>query len=268
MPRHFHTEAVGEKRVKLRTEHFAFRHQSAVLLRQRKEMRHCSRFREHHGFAEQKTALRAADVKRVAKPRNVGERHVVTFRRKTVKEPSPVQIKYRAVTTAAFGNRREFLKAVERAVFRRLRHIDGPGLRHVFPIVVFLPRDKHIFNLLRRQLTVGPRQLHHLVPGRLNGTRFMHGNVSGLGCNDGLPRFEQRTQHHFVRLRTTGKKINFRLRRPAGLTDFGTCRVAYGVSHTVATGFQVVAGFQRFKHLGVRAVQIVAGKVEHLGLPD
>ena len=172
------------------------------------------------------------------------------------------------MTTAAFGNRREFLKAVERAVFRRLRHIDGPRLRHVFPIVVFLPSDKHVFNLLRRQFTVGPRQLHHLVPGRLNGPRFMHGNVSGLGCNDGLPRFEQRTQHHLVRLRTTGKKIDFRLRGPADFTDFRACRVAYGVSHTVAAGFQIVAGFQSFKHLGVRAIQIVAGKVEPLGLPE
>ncbi len=91
---------------------------------------------EHHGFAAQGAAFRAANVEGVGQARDVGQRDIGSGRGQSVAEASAIQVKRHVEAVADGRQRLQLGKRVQRAQLRRMGDERCPGKHHVIVGVV------------------------------------------------------------------------------------------------------------------------------------
>ena len=102
-----------------------------MLLDDRHEMLWHVAVREHHGLAEHRAHLGAADIEHVGETRDVLDRHVVAGGGQRVAKSCAVDEQRHVVLRADLADRLKFGERVERAVFGGLRNVDASGEHHV-----------------------------------------------------------------------------------------------------------------------------------------
>ena len=178
---------------------------------------------EDHRLAEERPALGAADVERIAQPREVGQAHVVGAAGESVGEARAVDVQPHAELIARPAHLLELGARVERAVLGGLREVDHAGLHHMVAVAVVCPRGGRPAHLCGRQLPELAIKLDHLVAASLDRPGFVHAHVPALRGHDALPGSEQRVDDHHVGLRATHQEVDVGLRASARLSDELAC---------------------------------------------
>ena len=97
-------EIVREERVELDAEQASLREKRAALFHNGEEMRHRSRLREDDRLADERAALRPADVEHIRQPRDIRERHIVRAAAERVRQARAVKEERHAVCAADFAD--------------------------------------------------------------------------------------------------------------------------------------------------------------------
>ena len=77
------------------------------------------------------------------------------------------------------------------------------------------------------------------MPAEFYRSRFVHGNMPGLGCDNTLISVEERIDNRCVRLRTADKKVHRRLRAFARFSDKGASPLAVFIGSVACRLFHI-----------------------------
>ena len=222
-------------------------------------MRHRSRLREDDRLADERAALRPADVEHIRQPRDVRERHIVRAAAERVRQARAVKEERHAVCAADFADGGQLRARVERAVLRRVRDIDHAGHHHVVAVLIVRIGRKTRSDSLRREFPVHGRQREYLVPAALDRASLVQRDVSRLRRNDALIGAQHRRNHRHVRLRPACEEVDFRIGRAARCADFFTRRLGKFIA-AVARRLHHIRLDETLQNRRVRPLHIVRRK--------
>ena len=185
-------EPVRKERIELNAEHAPLRQKSSVLLDNGEEMRHRVRLREDDCLAEERTALRPADVECIREACDGGEGQLVCRAAERVRETRPVEEERNLVRTADGADDLELVHGVERPVLRRVREVDHAGAHHVIAVRVFVIRTQTALDGACREFAVRVREREHLVAAALDCARLVHRDMPRICGNHALIGMQQR----------------------------------------------------------------------------
>ena len=129
-------EVIFEKLIELDAQEPPFGEKGAVLLDDGEEMGNQRRIRDHHRFAEEGAAFRAADVEDIREAGKVRERHVILGAAQGIGEASAVHEEGHVMGAAHGRNGGELFQRVEGAPFGGLGNINHPRRYHVVAVVI------------------------------------------------------------------------------------------------------------------------------------
>ena len=250
--------SVGKECVELQPQQPPLCQQRAVLLDDGEKMRQQTGLC-HDSLSEQRAAFRAADVEYVAQLGKIVERHVVFGARQRIGQARAVQIQRDAIlmTRGAYGG--ELCARIERAVFGGVGNIYHARHDRMVAGCVAQISVQARLDLRGGDLAVLVRQCQHLVAAKFNGAGLVHGDVSGIRCNDALIALQQRVDHGRVRLRTAHQKEDICVRRAAGCADLRPRGVTVFIQ-TVARRFKIIRFRQPLKNRRMRALHVIGCK--------
>ena len=257
-------EAVLEERLELHAQEAPLRQERAMLLHLGDELADRSALGDHHGLAEERAALGAADVEDVGQAREVGQRHVVGGRGQRVCEARSVDEELEVALATDGGKLLELLQGVEGAVLGGLRNIDEGGGDHVVTCAITLPRRADALDVGGVDFAVNGRGVEDLVAAALDDAGLVHVDVAGVRRDDALPGQKDRVDDRRIRLRAADQEVHVGVGCLAGLANqvAGALAVLVGA---VAAGLLHVGGDEGIKHPGVRTLLVVTGEVRQRG---
>ena len=185
-------EPVRKERIELDAEHAPLRQKSSVLLDNGEEMRHRVRPREDDCLAEERTALRPADVECIRETCDGGEGQLVCIAAERVRETRPVEEERNLVRAADGADDLELVHGVERPVLRRVREVDHAGAHHVIAVRVLVIRTQTALDGACREFAVRVRECEHLVAAALDCARLVHRDMPRICGNHALIGMQQR----------------------------------------------------------------------------
>ena len=262
MTPHLHVKAVLKERLELNAEEPPLGQHRARLLHRRVEVRQNFRTRHDKRLAKERPHLRAADVEDVGQTRDVFERHVVSFGRKTVSEARPVDVERQTMAVADGPKGLEFVERIERSILRRVRNVDESGMNRKVARRIVLELFHGPLDRFRGNFAFLLGKSQNLVARGFDRTRFMPRDVARVGRENALVVAKNRAGHGRVRLCTAHEKPHLRFGRTAGLADeFG--RPFAVLVRPVARRLIKVRGREFFQNARMRAFQIVAFEMKH-----
>ena len=255
-------EAVREEGVELDAEDASLRQQRAALLDDGEEVRHGIRFREDNRLAEECTALRPADVERIAEARDGGERQLAYGTAEGVCEPRAVEEERNPICAADGADDLELIHRIERAVLGRVRDVDHAGAYHVVVVCILVKGAQALLDGARGELALRVREGEHLVTAALDCARLVHGDMPRIGGNDALVGAQQRRDHDAVDLRAARQEVNLCVRCAACLADLLPRHITVLVQ-SIACGLLHVRLDEALQDLRMRALHIVRAERKH-----
>ena len=258
-------EVVLQERQKLHAEQPPLGEHAAALLDGIAEVGMEVLVDQHQNLTEQQAVLRAADVKCVAEAREILRLKVVFLAHERGAHTRAVQIEVQPQLAARRGERFQLGPGVDRAKLGRIGDIDHFRHDHV-PVVAIVVRGNNAADILRRQLAVRRRNNADLVAGRLDGGRFMHGDVRRFGGDDSLPRAERRCDERQIGDRAAQHEMHVRLRAGKAAADSLNGLRTVGVAAVADGRLQIRCG-QGVENRGMCALGIVVSEKVHGRLP-
>ena len=192
-----------------------------MLLDDRHEMLWHVAVREHHGLAEHRAHLGAADIEHVARRADVLDRHVVAGGGQRVAETRAVDEQRHVVLRADLADRLELGQRVQRAVFGGLRNVHAAGEHHMRVVAVRVERGAVFVEFIRVDFAVMVGEREHFVAGEFDSARLMHVHMSGGGRHHARIRWGDGVDDDLVGLSAADEEEDFGVRACAGLADFG-----------------------------------------------
>ena len=252
----------------LHAEQAALGEHGAVALHRAAEARLERVVDDDHRLAEEQAVFRAADVKRIAQPRQVLRLQVIARGRERLRQPRAVEVEVHPVRVARRAQGGQLRFRVDGAELRRVGYVCHARQHHV--LVVHARRGAVLRGGVRdgggRELAVRAGHGDHLVAGGLDGAGLVHVDVAGVGRDHGLPRAQERGRGELVRLRAADEKVHVGIRAGEAGADGVGCAAAV-VVEPVACGDAEVCVAQGAQHVRVGALGVIVLEAEHGGFP-
>ena len=165
---------------------------------------------------------------------------------------------------ARCAQRGQLCLRVDRAELRCVGHVGHARQHHVLIV------DARLCAVLRGggrnggggELAVCTGHGDHLVTGGFDRAGLVHVDVTGVGCDHGLPRAQERGRGEQVRLRAADEKVHVGIRTGKAGAD-GIGRAAAVIVEPVAGGGVEIRVAQGAQHVRVCTLGIVILEAEH-----
>ena len=214
---------------------------------------------EYDRLTAERSNLRAAYIKHVAKACDILKSNVGMTAHKSVSESCAIHKERHSVIVAHTSERLKLIERIKRAVFGGMRNIYHSDAEH-HRIVFITCKHLHIGSYLTRvELSVLLIELDDLVPGIFNGAYLVKTYMSRLWGDDRLVWLKHSGNYGLICLSSAHQEIYIGIGRTARL--FYKLLRSIGMRIVTVTGKDLRIGFYKsFKHLFVRAENIIAFK--------
>ena len=159
-------------------------------------------------FAEQRAALRPADVEHVRQFREILQCQVVVHRPQTVAHSRPVHEQIHAVFPADLPDTPQLLLGVQRPLLGGEGQIHQLRLRQVFRRAAVIIRRRTCGDLPGGDFPVGVGKREDFVPRVFDGSGFVAVDMSGVGGDDALDGGQRRRNDHEICLGRAGYEFD------------------------------------------------------------
>ena len=268
VPAQLEPEVVFHRGGELHAEQAALGEHGAVALHRAAEARLERVVDDDHCLAEEQAVFRAADVKRIAQPRQILRLQVAARGRERLRQPRAVEIQVHPVRVARRAQGGQLRHGIDSAEFRRVGHVHHARQHHV--LVIHARRSAVLRGGVGDggggELAVRAGHGDHLVAGGLDRAGLVHIDVAGVGRDHGLPRAQEGGRGELVRLRAADEEVHVGVRAGEAGAD-GVGRAAAVVVEPVARRGAEVGVAQGAQHVRVRTLGVIVLKAEHGGSP-
>ena len=217
---------------------------------------------KHHSLAKERAHFGAAYVEHIAEVRQIGERNVALGRSQSVAQASTIDKQGQIEPLASAVDVGELLFRIYGAYLGGKRDVYHTRLHHMFRTILGEVIGHSLLYLNSRNLARIGRKSQHLVSGVLNGTRFVHIDVPGVGANHALIGAEQRSDDGGVGLRATHQKVHRSIGAANSLDD-GTARPGTIAVLAVARCLLQISCYKALHYCRMRSLVVVALKLYH-----